>query len=41
MYAALKAFGHSPAKAAEIVLDARRGDVYALRWIAASKGGAS
>ena len=33
-YAALKAAGHSAAKAAEIVLDAKRGDKYARDWIA-------
>ena len=33
-YEALKAAGHSPAKAAEIVLDAKRGDRHALAWIA-------
>jgi hypothetical protein len=32
-YETLKAAGHSPAKAAEIVLDAGRGDAHALRWI--------
>ena len=35
LYEALKRFGHSPAKAAEIALDAARGDKHALRWIAA------
>ena len=34
-YAALKAYGHSPQKAAEIALDAERGDQHALNWIAA------
>lgn len=34
LYAALKAAGHSPAKGAEILLDAMRGDRYALNWIA-------
>lgn len=33
-YAALKAYGHSPAKAAEIILDAKRGDKACERWIA-------
>lgn len=33
-YDLLKAFGFSPAKAAEIVLDAKRGDAYAASWIA-------
>jgi hypothetical protein len=33
-YEALKSFGHSPVKAAEIVLDAKRGNEYARRWIA-------
>lgn len=32
-YDLLKAEGHSPAKAAEIVLDARRGDKWALFWV--------
>jgi hypothetical protein len=32
-YEALKAAGHSPAKAAEICLDAERGDVRAIQWI--------
>ena len=33
-YDALKAHGHSPAKAAEIVLDAKRRDDWSVRWIA-------
>jgi hypothetical protein len=33
-YDALKAYGHSPAKAAEIVLDAKRGDFFSRGWIA-------
>ena len=32
-YAALKAYGFSPAKAGEIVLDARRGSLYAQMFI--------
>lgn len=36
-YEILKATGHSPAKAAEIVLDAQRGDAYAVDWIRACK----
>jgi hypothetical protein len=32
-YEALKRYGHSPAKAAEIVLDAKRGDPHALAWL--------
>jgi hypothetical protein len=32
-YEALKAFGHSPAKAAEIILDAKRGDFFSRGWI--------
>ena len=32
-YAALKAYGFSPAKAAEIVLDAGRGSLYAQMFI--------
>lgn len=32
-YEALKAYGHTPAKAAEIVLDAQRGDLWAIGWI--------
>lgn len=35
LYARLKAAGHSPMKAAEIVIDVRRGHCHALRWIAA------
>ncbi len=37
-YEALKAHGHSPAKAAEIALDAKRGDRCAIAWIAAVRG---
>lgn len=33
VYKMLKAAGHSPAKAAEIVLDASRGDEHAISWI--------
>ena len=33
-YEVLKAYGHSAFKAAEIVLDAKRGDTYAVQWIA-------
>jgi hypothetical protein len=36
-YEMLKAVGHSPAKAAEIVLDASRGVAHALRWIRAAR----
>ena len=36
LYEALKGAGHSPAKAAEIVLDAKRGDQYAVAWIKAA-----
>ena len=32
-YSLLVAMGHSPAKAAEIILDAKRGDEHALKWI--------
>lgn len=32
-YEKLKAHGHSPAKAAEILLDAKRGDSYSIKWI--------
>lgn len=32
-YQILKAAGHSPAKAAEIALDAKRGDDRARQWI--------
>jgi len=31
-YQLLKQAGHSPAKAAEIALDAKRGDAFALHW---------
>jgi len=34
-YELLKQAGHSPAKAAEIALDAKRGCHHALAWIAA------
>jgi hypothetical protein len=33
IYAMLKAAGHDPAKAAEILLDARRNDLHARSWI--------
>ena len=33
-YEALKAHGHTPAKAAEIILDAKRGDEFCRKWIA-------
>ena len=33
VYALLKRIGHTPAKAAEIVLDASRGDEHSLRWV--------
>lgn len=33
-YEALKAYGHSPAKAAEIVLDAKRGDFFSKQYLA-------
>jgi hypothetical protein len=32
-YALLKAYGHSPFKAAEMILDTSRGDAHALSWI--------
>jgi len=32
-YDKLKAFGHSPQKAAEILLDAKRGDSWAVKWV--------
>lgn len=32
-YETLKRFGHSPMKAAEIALDAKRGDRHALTWL--------
>jgi hypothetical protein len=35
IYALLKNYGHSPFKAAEILLDAARGDEIALEWIKA------
>lgn len=34
-YEMLKTYGHTPYKAAEIVLDAARGDAYALAWVRA------
>jgi hypothetical protein len=36
-YEALKAFGFSPMKAAEIALDAKRGDTYAASWLALAR----
>lgn len=33
-YAILRDYGHTPYKAAEIVLDAARGDGWAAKWIA-------
>jgi len=33
IYEALKTHGHSPFKAAEIILDARRNNQYAIEWI--------
>ena len=33
-YEALKVYGHSPAIAATIVLDAKRGDEFCIGWIA-------
>lgn len=33
IYSLLKKQGHDPAKAAEILLDAKRGDKHALKWI--------
>ncbi len=33
IYAMLKQAGHSPAKAVEIILDAKRGDGFCRRWI--------
>ena len=33
-YEILKQYGHSPFKAPEIALDAKRGDIYALQWLA-------
>ena len=36
-YEALKAYGFSPAKAGEILLDVKRGDGYAARFLAMAK----
>jgi hypothetical protein len=36
-YALLRQRGHSAAKAAEIVLDARRGDAWSRKWIGAMR----
>lgn len=36
-YEMLKRYGHSPMKAAEIVLDAGRGDQRALAWLAIAR----
>jgi hypothetical protein len=32
-YGLLKAYGHSPFKAVEVILDASRGDAFAMAWI--------
>lgn len=37
-YEVLRQAGHSPAKAAEIALDAKRGDARAVQWIAIARG---
>lgn len=37
-YEALKAYGFSPAKAAEIVLDAKRGDRHAIIVVDLARG---
>lgn len=37
VYRALKLAGHPPAKATEIILDAKRGDTQAIQWIKAIK----
>lgn len=36
-YEILKRAGHSPAKAAEIALDAKRGDKHALAWLTVAR----
>ncbi|MDB5848250.1 MAG: hypothetical protein JWP29_2002 [Rhodoferax sp.] len=36
-YEALKAYGHSPAKAVEIALDAKRSDKQATAWLAVAR----
>ena len=33
IYKLLKLAGHSPAKAIEILIEAKRGDLHALKWI--------
>lgn len=40
-YELLKLWGHSPAKAAEIVLDAKRGDRHALQWVRIARAAAT
>jgi hypothetical protein len=37
-YEALKSFGFSPAKAAEILLDVKRGDTLAFMWLQLARG---
>lgn len=37
-YELLKKMGHSPFKAAEIALDAARGDEHALIWVSVARG---
>ena len=36
-YEVLKFYGHSPSKAAEIALDAKRGNAHALEWLAIAR----
>ena len=36
-YELLKSFGHCPAKAAEIAIDARRGNNHAITWVAIAR----
>lgn len=38
-YDILKRAGHSPAKAAEIALDIKRGCIYAIKWVSVIKAG--
>lgn len=33
VYEMLKRYGHAPCKAAEIIVDARRKDTFALTWV--------
>lgn len=39
VYTMLKGAGHAPSKAIEIIIDARRGDRFAIKWIRTLRAG--